>query len=152
MNQEDIKVARRQIRKRIQKSVAKEKELYPVKIEVGDYVRVQMTIAEKIKKNIFRKKFKRQWSYLIFKVIRISRPSKHRNQVYTLVFEDGQSINRRFYRHEIQKIDKTRLLRKQINTIAEASRTLQHDPKDMFDFYYEVQERRKRIHLVMCGN
>ena len=42
----NVKVAYQQINKRIKKSVAKQKELYPIKISVGDHVRIYYNLDE----------------------------------------------------------------------------------------------------------
>ena len=96
----------------IRKSVAKQKELYPDEINVGDYVRVNHEIDEGLRDTIFRKKFLRQWSYNLFLVVGKSRASKMRNSFYTLQFEYGEKIDRRFYRQGLLKVDKDKLLRR----------------------------------------
>ena len=130
----DVRTARKNVNKRIRKAVAKQKELYPDEINVGDHVRVDHEIDEGLRDTIFRKKFLRQWSFNIFKVVGKSRASKMRNAYYTLQFEDGTPINRRFYRQDILKVDKDKLLRK-FNTVSEASKQKKHDPANPYDFY-----------------
>lgn len=114
VDKKDIKIARRQIDKRIKKSVAKQKELFPNTINVGDFVRIDYRIDEGLKGyDIFRKKYLRQWSFRVFKVIRVSRPSRLRNQFYILQFENGDPIvpERRFSRNELLKVDISKLER-----------------------------------------
>ena len=63
-----------------------------------------------------------------------SKPNKYKNYFYTLQFEDGKKINRRFYRHEILKVDRDRLLRS-ISNISQANKQIKPDPNNPYDFF-----------------
>ena len=110
-NPDMYKKARRNIRRYVDKQVEESIDLHKP-LRLGDYVRVKNEILEQIRDNTFKRAYSKNWSYEIFKVVHVSKPNSRRhNPYFELADEDGNNLGRHFYRNELLKIDKDKLIR-----------------------------------------
>jgi len=66
--------------------------------KVGDYVRLSKA------KNIFEKGFTSNWTEEIFRITNIDR--KYMPIMYTVVDDDNEPVHGKFYKQELQKVNK----------------------------------------------
>ncbi len=78
---------------------------YPT-IYLSDYVRLSLQTTVDYRKATFRKKYLNQWSTEIYTVVSIIPAKLLSSDKYTLVDQNNTLTKRRYFRYQLQKIDK----------------------------------------------
>jgi len=108
----EIRAARKEMRYRHKKLIKENTQNFPPIVK-GDYVRVSLNTSGDFRKNHTLKKYSymKNWFYELFQVVGVSKPTNMSNSLYTLKDENGEKINRRFLRTQLQKVNKDEIIK-----------------------------------------
>ncbi len=85
-------------------------------INLGDSVRLSLQTTVDYRKNTFRKKYLSQWSKEIYIIVSIILAKPLSSDKYTVFDQDNKSTKRRYFRYQLQKINKNTLISIKITT------------------------------------
>jgi hypothetical protein len=111
-NPEAVTLARKEIKAHTVKLLAVNDRQF-LKLRIGDTVQVAwQTIGEWRKARTFKKySYIKQWMYKLFKVAKITRPTKTKASLYKLLGLNGKLIDRWFLCQDLLKIDPKNLMK-----------------------------------------
>jgi transposase InsO family protein len=119
------KAVKNQYEARAEDLLAANSVTYP-EISAGDFVRVHRNAAGDWRRKTQLKKFgyQRQYDYEIYRVLSVSDPGPAASPQYTLADENGDKIDKKFIRSQLQKIDPEKLVTELEDGVFAADRIL----------------------------
>ena len=111
-DEEMLAVARERIARKAEAVLRKSRRTFEA-VRVGDWVRIASSVHPDHRKNkVFAKRYLPNWSQELYRVTHVSQPEGEWAQPqYRVEDERGRALGRRFYRDNLQKVDRERLVR-----------------------------------------